>query len=168
MVKIIAVVLAIITCLSLTGCGGQFTEDITANDIMNAALESTNAPEVEKIYSPTDTVLTSKNMSLWADSKYVDCAEFGMLEDYAIYISAGIISYEIAVLKATDSEQTENLMQLIERRKETLAKGDKGFYDKNFKTRMEQSQLYTDGDFVIFLLTEDNDSAKQAIDKLKK
>ena len=115
-VKIIAVVLVFTACLSLAGCGGQFTEDITAKDIMNAALESTNAPEVEKIYSPTDTVLTSKDMSLWADSKYVDCAEFAMLEDYAIYVSAGVISYEIVVLKATDSERTENLMQVVERR----------------------------------------------------
>lgn len=168
LVKIIAVVLAITVCLLLAGCGKQFAEEITAKDIMSVAIASGNAPEYEKVYCPSETVLTSKDMSLWADSKYVECTEFSMLEDYAIYISAGVVSYEIAVLKVTDAQHIESLMQVIERRKETLSQGDKGFYDKNFKTRMEQSQLYSDGDFVIFLMTEDNDSAKQAINKLKK
>ncbi len=72
-----------------------------------------------------------------------------------------------AVLKADSKENLDKVKSIIEGRKKTMELGDKGFYDPEFGKKMEESITYEDGLFVIFLLTENIEKAKKAIESLK-
>ena len=152
----------------LTACSSNsdktFRNDVTCEDIMNAVLDATNPPESEEVYKKSSDNLDSNILSIWADGLYEECKEFNLLSDYAIYVSAGVITYEIAVFK-TDS--TDDIINLFERRKENLGNGQKGMYDPMFETRMSSSKIETVGEFAVLLITDDNDSALDAIEKLK-
>ena len=41
-------------------------------------------------------------------------------------------------------------------------------YDLSFETKMSNAVVKTNGNFVIFLITDDNDAALKAIEKLAK
>lgn len=161
------VVLLFAGCFSACGTSKTFPEDITCEDIMNAVLKGDNPPESEKLYLKSLDNLDPLSMGLWADGLYEDCEELELLSDYAIYLGAGVKTYEITVLKAKNSNDVHKLVDLIERRKKTLELGDKGMYDPDFELRMSNSMVYKDGLFVIFLITENNDVAYKTIESLK-
>ncbi len=161
---------AILLLSALCGCREKntFPENVTCEDIMKAVQSAGDVPEAEKVYLSGDNNLDATLMSLWADGLYEECSEFELISDYAIFLCAGTDTYEIAVLKARDEGGVSKLTKLIERRKETLAVGDKGAYDPKFDMRMENSVLYSDGLFVIFIVTDYNENAVEAIKNLKK
>lgn len=167
MKRIICLMLAALTCLTACAGGKTFADGTTCEDIMKAASGATEAPVAETVYTDAEGNLDAYTLSLLADADFAECPEYGLLDGYAIYLALGTVTYEVAVLKAKDEAGVQSLYDLLERRKATLAAGDKGMYDPDFELRMEASQLYTDGLYVIFLLTEDNDAAKSAIDALK-
>ena len=153
----------------LSACSEKhFPEDASCEKILGELQSIGEIPESEKLYCSSSEVLDAFSMSLWADGLYAECEELPLLEDYAIFLGAGTDTYEVTVLKAKDEKDVSLLVDLIERRKETLANGDKGMYDVKFKTRMENSRLEIDGKFVIFLLTDNNDASWEAVQKLKK
>lgn len=153
----------------LTACSGtkEFREDITCEDIMNSVVDATVHPESDKIYLKSQDNLDAYGLSLWSDGLYQESEEIDLLSDYAIFTSAGTTTYEVAVLKAESSASVERIEELVNRRKETLALGDKGMYDPSFNIRMENSVVQTVGDFVILFITDDNDTALDEIEKLK-
>ena len=105
-------------------------------------------------------------MSLWADGLFQECSEYDLIDDYAIYVSAGTTTYEIAVLRCEEEKDVSVLKNLVERRKETLSQGDNGMYDKDFKKRMSDSKVLTEKNTVVLLITDDNSAATEAINKL--
>lgn len=155
--------------LLLCGCksNAQFPSTVGCEDILNAAISVTNAPEFEHEYLKSKNNLDSFSLSLWSDGLFTESDEFALLDDYAIYVSAGTTTYEVAVLKAKSDDDTEKLLSLIEKRKLTISQGDKGMYDPDFQMRMDNSVLKVDGSFVIFLLTDNNDDAVAAVEELK-
>lgn len=170
MKKIICLLLAtLVLPFSFAACNVKksFPDNITCENILNAVLSVENSPESEKTYLAAEDNFDALSMGLWADGLYNECAEKDLLSDYAIYLGAGVKTYEITVLKAKSKGDVSGLVDLIERRKTTLQMGDKGMYDPDFEVRMSNAVVYTDGLFVIFLITEDNDAAINAIDKLK-
>lgn len=164
---LIFTILLFITCFSACSGGKSFPEDITCEDILNEALSTENPPESEKQYIKSQGNLDALSMGLWADGLYKECAELELLGDYAIYLGAGVKTYEITILKAENKKDVNTLVDLIERRKKTLELGDKGMYDPDFEVRMSNALVYKDGLFVIFLITEDNDAVYKAIRNLK-
>ena len=168
MKKYIVLFLAFVLVI-LSACSdvSQFKEDVTCKDIMNAAIAATNKPDADKIYLKEDDNLDSAAFSLWSDGLFGESEEFSLVKDYAIYISAGTTTYEIAVLKANESTNIDTIKSIMERRKETLSLGDKGMYDPMFKERMENSEILTVGDFVLLIITDDNDAALKALENLK-
>lgn len=170
MKKIISLCLSLVFMVSLfAACGSkaEFPADTSCEDILNAAQSIGEIPQSEHIYLKKENNLDGFSMSLWADGLYEECKELELLSDYAIFLAAGTKTYEVSVIKAEKAEDTDKLLDLIERRKKTLAAGDKGMYDPDFDAKLESSLLYKDGNFVIFLLTPDNDAAKAEIEKLK-
>lgn len=160
----------ILALFLLTACSGNtqlFREDVSCKDIMNAAVDATNKPTADKIYLKDDNNLDASTFSLWADGLFGESEEFSLIDDYAVYVSAGTTTYEVAVLKATDSTGVETIKSIMERRKETLSLGDKGMYDPMFKQRMSNAKIETVGDFVILIITDDNNAALKALENLK-
>ena len=153
----------------LIGCSGSsgFPSDVSCEDIADAVLNVTEHPEAEEYYTLSKGNLDSYSMSLWSDGLFEESSEFSKLDDYAIFLSAGTTTYEVAVLKAKNSDDVSLFTQLIERRKETLALGDKGMYDPNFKKRMDSSKVITEGNIVIFIVNDDITAAEDAINALK-
>lgn len=159
-----------ILILLLSACGKQkaFTPDVTCNEILTVAKTAAkNEPENFTLYSETEQQLDAFTMSLWADGTYEECEEFGLLEDYAILYSSDNTTYEIAILKAKNAEDTAKLEDVLKRRKETLSVGDKAEYDPNFKTLLNDSRIIIEDKYAILLITENNDSATKAIENLK-
>lgn len=142
-------------------------DGVSCENIMQAVVAVTVHPESEKIYAKSEENMDEYSMSLWADGLFEECTEYGVLSDYGIYLSAGRTTYEVAVLRCVDKKDVPVLTDLIARRKETLALGDKGMYDPDFKKRMNSSVLITEGRTVIFLVTDDNEAANKAINELK-
>ena len=168
MKKHLTLLLILILCL-LTACSGAkgFKENITCEDIMNAVIDATVHPDSDKIYLKSKDNLDAYSLSLWSDGLYQESEDIDLISDYAIFTNAGTTTYEVAVLKAESSASAERMEDLIERRKQTLALGDKGMYDPNFSARMESSVVETVGEFVILIITDDNDTALSEIEKLK-
>ncbi len=150
-------------CSSSSG----FPEEVSCADIMNGVLEVTVHPEAEKIYTSEEDNLDTYSLSLWSDGLFQESAELSKLSDYAIYVSAGTTTYEVAVLRTEKTDDVSVLTDLIVRRKETLSLGDKGMYDPDFKRRMNSSEVITVGNTVIFVITDDNSAAKTAVNALK-
>lgn len=167
MKKLIILLMAALLIFTVS-CTGEksFPDSLSCEDIL-ASLQVGYVPEYEKFYRKSENNLDSFSMSLWADGLYEECSEFDLLDDYSIFFAAGNNTYEIVVLKAKTENDVAALKGVIERRKQTLANGDKGMYDQEFETKMANSVLKTDGRFVIFLITSDNDAALKAAESLK-
>ncbi len=167
--KKIIVLLMVLILLFTVGCSGEksFSDNLSCEDIAAAYQSVGEKPEYEKFYRKSENNLDAFSMSLWADGLFQECEELELLEDYAIYLGSGADTYEVTVLKAKNEQDIDVLVDLIERRKKTLQNGDKGMYDQNFETKMANSVLKTDGKFVVFLITDDNDAALKAAEKLE-
>ncbi|MBQ8696828.1 MAG: DUF4358 domain-containing protein [Clostridia bacterium] len=183
MKRLLALILAALTCLC--ACGGQedsgektdgkaFPEDITCYEIMRAAVEAVHfsedgSEEGSDTYLPENDNFDDFEMGLWADSSFEGCEEYELLTDYAVlYLPHAYVTYEVAVFEAENEEDAEKLLKVLERRKETMAAGDKGFYDANFESVMDDSLTYRDGNYAIMIITGDAETSKAAVDALKK
>lgn len=162
----ISAILAVLLALSFCGCSAKLSDEIACKDIMQAAVDATAAPGYEMIYELNQN-FNATEMSLWADGIFEESKQFSLIEECAVYISDGSVSYEIAVLKAKNAEDANKLLEVLENRLKTFSGGDKAAYDPTFAKKREKVKIYADGNFAIMLLTEDNDAAKKAIDALK-
>ncbi|MBQ8741146.1 MAG: DUF4358 domain-containing protein [Clostridia bacterium] len=170
MIKKIIVCVIATAVLLLTACAEQkaFPPDVTCKQILDAAKTAVGTLlQTEEEYIKGEDDFDSYDMSLWADSLFEECEEYKLLDDYALYYSGDNTTYEITVLKAKNSDDTQKLVALLERRKETLFGGNKAAYDPNFKSLMNNSRILTEDSFVILLITPDNDKAITAIENLK-
>ena len=169
MKRAVSLILAAVLLSSCFACAREtnFPEDVTCEMIMEAAQSTHNPPEAEKVYTKAKDNFDAYSMSLWAYGIYEEFEELELLSDYAVYLSAGATTYEIAVLKADKKDNVQDLVDLIEQRKKTLALGDKGMYDPAFETRMKNAVVIQSGLFVIFLVTDNNSDVIKEIEKLK-
>lgn len=162
--------IAILICLMLVlcvACGdSQFSDDVTCEQILNAAIKVESYDNTQA-YTPNGTKLDKNLMSMWSDGVFAECEEFDLISDYAICYSNDNTTYEISVLKAKTQADVLKLESLCERRKQTLEAGTKAAYDPNFKKIMADSKIIADGNFVILLITNDNDAVIEAINELK-
>lgn len=154
--------------LLITACGDTktFPQDITCEQILNAATAVESYDNI-RTYIKDKVDLDAFFMSMWSDGIFEECKEFDLLSDYAICYSNDNTTYEISVLKAKSKDDVQRLVSLLERRKETLSGGDKAAYDPDFDKLMGDSRILTEGEFVILLITPDNDAAVTAIENLK-
>ena len=167
MKKAIAFLLSVLL-IFCAACGKNtaFSADVSCEQILSAATSAVP-------YENTTTYIKDKNnidaftMSMWADGIFAECAEYDLMTDYAICYSADNTTYEISILKAESKENAQKLTEVLKRRKQTLEGGTKAAYDPDFNNLMSSSQILTEGDFVILLITPDNDAAVEAIDNLK-
>lgn len=167
MKKIIILPLIAIIVL-LTACGEKCLPDtISCDKILDTAIGS------DLKYKNTTTYIKGQNdvdeyvMSMWADGVFEEFDEYDLITDYAISYSNDNKTYEISVLKAKNSDDAKKLEKVLERRKETLCTGTKAAYDSEFDIMIKNSKIFTDANFAVFLLTDDNDTALNRIDELK-
>ena len=106
-------------------------------------------------------------MSIWADGVFDKCSEFELLEDYAICYSSDNTMFEISVLKAKSEDDAEKIVEVFERRKQTLKGGEKAAYDPDFNNLMNNSEILKMGEYVALLITSENASAIKAIENLQ-
>lgn len=156
--------------LLATACTGDktFSSDITCEQILNAASAAVGQYQNTTTYIKNKNNLDTHAMSLWADGIFEECAEYDLLSDYAICYSNDNTTYEISVLKADTPENAQELLSVLNRRKQTMADGTKAAYDPDFEILVKNSRIFTDGDFAILLITQDNNAAVDAIQNLKK
>jgi len=185
MKKILLVLLALVMCLG--GCGaknGESTEpateentpdvNVSCEDLMWAAVNAVHFSEDGSLdgsdtYLPSEDNFDALEMALWADQDFEDCPEYELLVDYAVlYLPYAYVTYEVAVFKADSAENAEKLLDVLERRIDTMAAGDKGFYDANFEKTIEDAQVYRDGKYAFMLITGDGATSRAAVEELMK
>lgn len=169
MKKIIALFLIGAIFVTFISCGNKKTlpQDTSCEAILKEIEQVIEMPKYEKLYLKSENNLDAVSLSLWCDGTLTSFSEASVIEDYAIFLAAGVETFEIAILKYADSVDQKTKEDIFERRKNTLASGDKGNYDPNFEAMMESSVVHIDGDFAILLITKDNDNALKQIDGLK-
>lgn len=166
--KLFICVLTILLLFTVS-CGEAKTlpQDTTCEQLLNAAKQVSTLPQNTAEYVKGQKEFDAYTMSLWADGSYSECAEYELLADYAVFYSSDNTTYEIAVLKAKSQDDTEKLTALFARRQKTLNGSAKAEYDPNFERLMKESKIITEGQFVIFLVTPDNDAIIASIQDLK-
>lgn len=154
--------------LFCVACGPKkgFPSDTTCEQILSAAT-AVESYDNTKNYIRGKTDFNPNVMSVWSDGVFDECEEYELLSDYAICYSNDNTTYEISVLKAKSKDDVSKLKSLLERRKKTLNGGAQAAYDPNFKKIMQDAKIITDGNFVILLITNDNDAVIAAIEELK-
>lgn len=167
--KIIALFLIGAILLTFVSCGAKkaLPQDTSCEDILKAIEQVIDMPKYEKLYLKSEDNLDALSMSLWCDGALTSFDDTSMIEDYAIFLAAGTETFEIAILKFAASTDKNTKEEIFERRKKTIASGDKGAYDPDFENMMESSVAYINGNFGILLITKDNDKALEQIEKLK-
>lgn len=157
--------LLLIFCVACGESGG-FPSGTTCEQILNAA-KSAQSYENSVTYIKDKSNMDVYTMAMWADGVFAECEEFELISDYAICYSNDNTTYEISVLKAKSKDDVAKIVSLFERRKQTLEGGTKAAYDSNFKKLMQGSKIETCGEFVMLLITNDNDTVINAIEKIK-
>ena len=167
-IKKLIVCVVCICLFALAACGETkaFPQDTTCEQILNAAV-AVESYDNTRTYIKDKVDFDSFFMSMWSDGIFDECAEFELLSDYAICYSNDNTTYEISVLKAKSKDDVQKLVSLLERRKQTLSEGDKAAYDPDFNKLMDNSKILTEGEFVILLITDNNDATVAAIENLK-
>lgn len=164
-------IIAIFSCILMLFCvacaqSKSFPEGTTCEQILNAATAVKSYNNV-KTYINGKFDINANLMSMWADGIFDECQELDLLADYAICYSNDNTTYEISVLKAKSAGDASKLVSLFERRKQTLEGGTKAAYDPNFNILMQNAKIITDGEFVMLLITDDNDAVIKAVEDLK-
>lgn len=169
MKKTISVFLVAVIFMTFVGCGAKkaLPQDTSCEAILKEIEQVTDMPKYEKLYLKSEGNLDALSLSLWCDGTLTSFADTQMLEDYAMFLAAGVETFEITVLKFSDTVDENTKKDIFERRKNTMASGDKGAYDPDFETMMDSAVVHMDGNFAILLITRDNDKALEAIDNLK-
>ena len=169
MKKITALFLIGTILMTFVSCGAKkaLPQDTSCESILTAIEQVMEMPKYEKLYLKSKDNFDPYSMSLWLSAEYTSFSESGMIEDYAVFVGAGTETFEIAILKFADTTDKANKEELFEKRKNTLASGDKGAYDPNFDNTMKDAVVDIDGNFAILLITQDNDKALEAIENLK-
>lgn len=159
----------IFSLLLCAACGQNesFGNDITAEQILSVATTA-QSYDNNKTYIKGNVEMDTFTMSMWSDGVFDECQEFDLISDYAICYSNDNNTFEISVLKAEKKEDASKLVSLLERRKQTLATGDKAAYDPEFEMLLEKSEILVCDSFVILLITQNNDAVISAIETLKK
>lgn len=165
--KSIMCILSVCLCV-LVACGEAkiLPANITSEQILDTAV-------AVEFYDNTRTYIKGKVdldaffMSMWSDGLFDECEEYDLISDYAICYSNDNSTYEISVLKAKSKDDVQSLVSLLERRKDTLSAGDKAAYDPDFKMLLDDSRILVEENFVILLITHDNDAVITAIENLK-
>ena len=165
------IIICFLTALLLfvVSCGATKTlpADTSCEQILNTAKQAGTLPENTAEYVKGQKEFDAYTISLWADGSYTECAEYDMIADYAVFYSSDNTTYEISVLKAQNADNAEKLVNMLTRRQNTLCSGAKAEYDPNFNSLMKNSKIITEGQFVILLITSDNNAIITAIEGLK-
>ncbi|MDO4608508.1 MAG: DUF4358 domain-containing protein [Clostridia bacterium] len=167
--KKLSLICVLLSFILLCGCAEKtIPQDYTAKRVFVeiSAVAESYENRTDYIKGVGDT-LDTYNMSLWADGTYAECDEYALIDDYAISYSADNGTYEISVLKAKNADDTQKLAKVLERRKATLSAGDRAAYDPDFQKKMDDAEIITNGNFVILLITSENEKAVEAINNLK-
>lgn len=169
MSKKLVIVFLSLLLLFTASCGNakSLPANIPCEQILSAAKGAVTIPDAVSEYVKGQKDFDAYTLSLWADGAYTECAEYGLLADYAVFYSSDDTTFEISVLKAQSTDDADKLSKLFERRKKTLSSGSKAAYDPDFNKLIEDSKIIVDGQFVILLITPDNDAIISNIEKLK-
>lgn len=168
MKRIISLFLTGAILLTFISCANKkvLPETLSCETILSGLKEEMEFPKAEKTYLKSENNFDAFSMSLWSDGAFKQSKEAELIDDYAVFLSAGAEAFEVAIIKFKTPDE-KAVEDLLERRKTTLSSGDKGAYDPDFELRMENAVIYNDGRFGILLITEDNSKALKAIEKLK-
>ncbi len=168
MKRLITLFLIVTIFMTFVSCGNKkaLPETLNCETILSALQQELEFPKAEKTYLKSQNNFDAFSMSLWSDGAFKQSEEAELIDDYAVFLSAGAESFEVAILKFKTPDE-KKIEDLLTRRKKTLESGDKGAYDPDFEVRMENAVIYNDGRFGMLLITQDNDQALKVIEKLK-
>lgn len=146
--------------------------DVALTDIMAAMVaEYPDIPAEKKLYIASAT--EDDDYDHWLDPEYAgflftgdyeECAEWAMLEDFAIRLPEGKSAFELHIFKVADSKNIDAIKTLCQNRIDQINASDIKLYDaEGFAKVFGNAEVYTVDNYVFLLITTDNTGAKAAI-----
>ncbi len=128
-------------------------------------------PAEKKLYIASAT--EDDDYDHWLDPEYAgflftgdyeECAEWAMLEDFAIRLPEGKSAFELHIFKVADAKNVEAIKTLCQNRIDQINASDIKLYDaEGFAKVFGNAEVYTVDNYVFLLITTDNAGAKAAI-----
>lgn len=135
----------------LTGCSGS----VKTIDVQQAA------DQIHSAVSFKDTMAPPAD-NMFGQLYAVDSAD---VKSRAVYVSSGATAEEIAVIEATDTEAAGRVKTAMEKRVEDLKEGFEDYRPAEM-TKLENPVIVVRGPYVLFVLCDQADTAKSAINQL--
>ena len=146
MKKLICALLAVMMLLSLTACGGETEEKNVAAPNMTDVFASMHAQ------LPEDAVAFSSEYVFDAYGvKAEDCKQQVVLSYYD-----GAVTAEIWMIEAVSKTALKEIKKLAEARLDSM-KDQFQSYDQNAYTLAKNAKLFTEGDCLVFFVSENVD-----------
>lgn len=92
--------------------------------------------------------------------------ELEYAEDYAFYIPKGAQVFEVDVVKVENSDNIQKTADMLNRRLTIKDDGNVRLYNPEEIPLLENAEVVIIGNYVILLVTDDNETAKEALNKL--
>ncbi len=181
--RIHAIVLlcALLLPVLLCGCGGEtLRDDVPTGDILQAALEAVGA----RTYTDTYSSLAPEDAPEYIDPDYAGqvlleeygapLAAEGVITEYALCIPTGLYAFEVDVLHAADETVLDDVKAVLEtrynakaaRKSEMIHYLSQDPYAVAETKAIEEMEIFTLGNYVILLATDNNTAAYNAITAL--
>lgn len=151
MKKIISVLLVAVMLLSVTGCGGkqQQEKDVNTSELAQALLDGIS---FEDVMSPIETSVVDYLFQLGGMT----------LAEQAVYESTGATAEEVAILKATSSEDAVILKEKAAARIEAQKIAYENYVPEEL-VKLDKAVVETSGNCVILCVTDEDEKAKEII-----
>lgn len=171
MKKMSSLLILIIMLFNFTSCRMQ--SSVTANELMQAITsEYKDIPpcraELKYGAERESRSYLSERLAgiIYYGMKTESVREIPLLSDFAIRLPDNQSAFEIHVLKVKNIANKEEIIELCQRRINMLQKSDVHLYvPEAYEKNIVGATVYAKGNFVILLITPDNNKAIKAIEK---
>lgn len=166
MKRIISLFCILTACLSLAACGENSTqarantEDVASADSPQQANPS---KALEEIYTAIDIRDVSKGTKEILNDKFFIAPDL-VEEAHFNYTSGRFGVSDVFILKPA-KDQMSQVKELLQQVKAIRVKEFSNYDIYNSKTIAEEALVYEQGEYVILLMLEDTDTAKEIINK---
>ena len=150
----------LLSVLVLSACGGSSDEASSGSSVDDLTLD------VQQLASDLRSELVFQD-----DLEAVEPAVFSMLygldetaaDEAALFAGTGATAEEIAVIHAASADQVDAVVDAVQQRIQSQRDGFENYVPEEL-TKLEQPVMVQAGQYVILVISDDNDAAKNAID----
>lgn len=152
-------------CAVLSGCSQTASETVQQPNEITVSASETPEPQkaIDEIYQNADTMgLYTGSDTILEDKFYIDP---GLLEEYYVKYSNGRFGVADVFILKPKEDQLLQVRELLEQVKLSRVKEFENYDIHNSYQIAQDAEIFEQGDYLVMLMLEDNESARDIIDK---